>query len=90
LAKLIPILALAMLHCPCSPIIGVGKERSIYFDRLHGWYKTSPKMLDNVLHAGRYNDKDPQPITSAAGVHSEIHAIAAISTPNTRLKCYWA
>jgi hypothetical protein len=39
-------------------------DGAIFFDRLHGWYKTSPKMLASVLHAGCYNDNDPHPITA--------------------------
>jgi hypothetical protein len=57
---------------PCAGIdattlsltIGVGNDGGIFFDRFHGWYKTGPKMLQSVLHAGCYNDNAPHPITS--------------------------
>jgi hypothetical protein len=49
---------------PCPLTIGVGNDGGIFFDRFHGWYKTGPKRLQSVLHAGCYNDNDPHPITS--------------------------
>jgi len=63
-AMLISILALAMMQHPCPLTVGVGKDGGIFFDRFHGWYRTSPKMLQSVLHAGCYSDNDPHPITS--------------------------
>ena len=60
---LISILALALIQQPCPLTIGVGNDGGIFFDRFHGWYKTGPKMLQSVLHAGCYTDNDPHPIT---------------------------
>ena len=61
---LVSVLALALMQQPCPLTIGVGKDGGIFFDRFHGWYKTGPKMLQSVLHAGCYNDNNPHPITS--------------------------
>jgi hypothetical protein len=58
------ILAFAVMQNPCPFTIGVGKDGAIFTNRFYGWYKTNPKTLQNVLHAGCYNDNVPQLITS--------------------------
>jgi hypothetical protein len=75
---LISILAFAMMQQPCPLTIGIGKDGGIFFDRLHGWYKTSPKMLESVLHAGCFTDGDPHPITS-------VKIVLASDAPKKRL-----
>jgi hypothetical protein len=54
---LISALAMALMQQPCPLTIGVGNDGGIFFDRFHGWYKTGPKMLQSVLHAGCYTSR---------------------------------
>jgi hypothetical protein len=53
----------AATACPLT--IGIAQNGALFFDRFNGWYKTTPKTLESVLHAGCYNDSNPQPISSA-------------------------
>jgi hypothetical protein len=61
---LISVLALGLMQQQCPMMIGIGRDGGIFFDRFSGWYKTSPKTLQSVLHAGCYNDNNPHPVTS--------------------------
>ncbi len=82
---LVPLLVFAMMQlCPLT--IGVGKDGSIFFDRFQGWYKTTPKTLEGVLHAGCYNDNDPQPITSVKLALAEDAPKQRIKLVNSILK----
>src|SRR5215469_12258322 len=58
------LLALAMMQSTCSMTIGIGKDGTIFTDRFNGWYKTSSKTLESLLHGGCYNDNNPSPVTS--------------------------
>jgi hypothetical protein len=76
---LVPILALAMMQGVCPMTIGVGKDGAIFTDRFQGWYKTSPKSLDGLLHGGCYNDNHPSEITS-------VKLFIAAGAPKPRLE----
>jgi hypothetical protein len=72
---LISALAMALMQQPCPLTIGVGNDGGIFFDRFHGWYKTGPKMLQSVLHAGCYTDNEPHPITSVKLAIAQLHRV---------------
>ena len=76
---LISVLAFALMQQPCPLTIGVSKDGGIFFDRFHGWYRTSPKTLQSVLHAGCYNDNNPKPITS-------VKLAVATNAPKSRVE----
>jgi hypothetical protein len=50
----------------CPMKIEVSKSGIYYTNRFHGRYRTSPKLLDDNLRAGCYNDNSPSKVTSVS------------------------
>jgi hypothetical protein len=63
-AMLVAILALAMMQGVCPMTLGLGPDGTLFSDRFYGWYKISPKTLENDLKGGCYNDANPHSVTS--------------------------
>jgi len=57
-------LALGLLADACPMKIGIARDGAVYLNRMRGWYRTSPKILTDVLRAGCYNDNNPSSVTS--------------------------
>ena len=48
----------------CPMRIEVAKSGAYFTNRFHGRYKTSPRLLENNLRGGCYNDNNPSKVTS--------------------------
>jgi hypothetical protein len=52
----------------CPVTIGIGKDGTLFFDRLNRWQRTTPKMVEDVLRTGCFpnfnDDARPRPISA--------------------------